>query len=330
MPFLSSNAASNARFTSAHSGAPALHSCFVEVVDTVTPVLHVLTVLSSALASHEVVTLPAGTPVARRTRTSARSGARAAKSMYPRFATQAHAPAASVRCIAASSAVKRRTRRIILDARTGWNSYILSHTRVPNFYVERSNLLGARRATLGSMTPDRLLFWSRSPDGRAPGSGTGELVADAAAYAELATVPHWRRVLSNFWETAHPIDDGDGRLYRTVEHGFQAHKIALADAAAARRFEADSGDPIGEGGGLTAQKNRKLVKLGAVAIAEWDAASWEDMHQLHLCKFGQDELSRFVLAATGDAELWHIVPRRKPERWSHLEVVRALVQAGRV
>ena len=56
-----------------------------------------------------------------------------------------------------------------------------------------------------------------------PGQGVHEWVADAARYAVLAGVRHWRRMLSNFWPADFTLDE---RTYRTVEHAFQAAKIA--------------------------------------------------------------------------------------------------------
>jgi hypothetical protein len=73
-------------------------------------------------------------------------------------------------------------------------------------------------------TADRLYFYSGSAD-VPPGQGVHERVADPARYAALAGVRHWRRMLSNFW----PAEFALGQCtYRTVEHAFQAAKIAHA------------------------------------------------------------------------------------------------------
>jgi predicted NAD-dependent protein-ADP-ribosyltransferase YbiA (DUF1768 family) len=44
----------------------------------------------------------------------------------------------------------------------------------------------------------------------------------------LAGVRHWRRMLSNFWPADFTLAE---RTYRTVEHAFQAAKIALASSS---------------------------------------------------------------------------------------------------
>lgn len=171
------------------------------------------------------------------------------------------------------------------------------------------------------MAADKLFFFSKSAD-RAPGKGAGERVADPAAYAALAGLKEWRKVLSNF----HVMQfEYRGKKYRTIEHAFQAAKIALVDPAAARRFEADSGDPIGLGDGAVAQKNRKLVKLNAEQIQAWDAMSAQVMREAAVAKYAASPEARAVLRATGHAELWHVVMRKPPMRFAHLEEIRALL-----
>lgn len=166
---------------------------------------------------------------------------------------------------------------------------------------------------------DRLFFYSNSADAR-PGRGAREAVACAAAYEGLAKVPHWRRVLSNFH--VEPFVS-DGRTFRTIEHAFQAAKIAIASREDAARFTVESGDAIGAGDGPVAQKNRKLRRLTPAQLAQWDAAKDGVMARAAECKYAQSALARDVLARTGGAELWHLVPRGAPVRFAHLEAIRA-------
>ena len=60
---------------------------------------------------------------------------------------------------------------------------------------------------------DRLYFFSGSADAP-PRSGVHEQVTNAAGYATLAGVRHWRRMLSNFWVAEFTLGE---RTYRTVE-----------------------------------------------------------------------------------------------------------------
>lgn len=119
-----------------------------------------------------------------------------------------------------------------------------------------------------------------------------------------------------------------GHTYRTIEHVFQGTKIALVDPATALQFTLDSGHPIGAGDGHTAQQHRMLVTLPPHKLEEW--ACMRDAVQLQAArsKYAACELARQVLLATGDAQLWHAVPRGQPERFRHLEVLRGELRAA--
>ena len=172
--------------------------------------------------------------------------------------------------------------------------------------------------------PDRLFYFSGSAE-RPPGEGAHEQVADPARYALLAATPGWRRMLSNFWVAPFAFRDA---TWRTVEHAFQAAKIARVDPAAARRFTVESGDPLGLGDGLAARKARKLVILDAAALAAWDAEKHGIMREALRAKFAAHPELRAVLRGTFDAELWHAGARERPQRIHDLEAVRAELPGG--
>lgn len=169
---------------------------------------------------------------------------------------------------------------------------------------------------------DILTFYSGSAD-KKPGKGVGEQVRNPDAYALLSTIPDWRRVLSNFhfcpfrWE---------GATYNTIEHAFQAAKIALVDPVKARQFTVESGTALGRGDGKAAQKARRLVVLGAQQLQLWDALSAYVMATLQTQKFAACPEARRVLRATGNAQLWHLMRQRgQPSRlvrFAHLEDIR--------
>jgi ribA/ribD-fused uncharacterized protein len=174
------------------------------------------------------------------------------------------------------------------------------------------------------MTADRLYFFSLSAD-LPPGRGVHERIGDAGAYQALAGVRHWRRMLSNFWPADFTLA---GRTYRTVEHAFQAAKIALVDPAAAERFALDSGDELARGDGGVARRHRKLALLDAARLRSWDEGKHEVMRAAMAAKFGQHADLRAVLLATRPAELWHGAGRgQAPARIHDLETVREAVGA---
>jgi len=163
---------------------------------------------------------------------------------------------------------------------------------------------------------DKLFFYSKSAD-KKPGKGVNEVVSDPEKYKELP--PNWRRVLSNFH--VYPFEF-DGYMYNSIEHAFQAKKISLIDPEKAYLFTINSGHPIGTGDGLMAQKNRKLVILDRENIRIWSYTSDDWMEKAAIAKYSQCNEARYILKLTQDAELWHVVSRKKPVRFFHLENIR--------
>lgn len=173
---------------------------------------------------------------------------------------------------------------------------------------------------------DRLYFYSGSADAP-PGQGVHEAVREPADYAALGHTRNWRRMLSNFWVADFVLD---GRTYRTVEHAFQAAKIALADPELARSFCLESGSALALGDGAAARKQRKLVLLDGAKLREWDARKHAVMQAAMLAKFSQHAALREVLLATQNAELWHGTGRgQPPQRIRELESVRQALSKGR-
>lgn len=175
------------------------------------------------------------------------------------------------------------------------------------------------------MSDDRLFFHSASAE-RPPGAGRHESVADPAAYAALTRIPNWRKILSNFWVADFTVD---GLTYRTVEHCFQAAKIALADPTLARQFALESGSALSQGDGAAARKQRKLVLLDPQQLARWDREKHVVMQSAMRAKFIQHPELMAVLQATGDAQLWHGTGRgAAPQRIYDIEAVRAEAREG--
>ena len=170
-----------------------------------------------------------------------------------------------------------------------------------------------------SLPTDRLCFYSGSRDVTA-GNGTREQVADPAAYSQLSAFRHWRRVLSNFHESEFEYE---GLRYRTVEHAFQAAKIATVNPGKAQEFALESGSELSRGNGLAARRARKMVVLSSPEIAAWDAQSRRAMMRIARAKYAQCPAACDVLSATGRAQLHHILPRRLDmDRFVHLEKLR--------
>jgi len=202
--------------------------------------------------------------------------------------------------------------------------------------------------------PDILLFHSKSKDLPA-GSYTRkwqEYVTYPEDYIELNSIPDWRKVLSNFYVFDFKAEVAPDTIltFRTIEHGFHYFKIRLADPYRSFDFALESGSKLSRGDGLDARRARKLVVLSPQQLQEWDAIKEFVLYSLSKCRFSQDPLSKQVLLATRDAQLWHIVSRRNPNphtriaessfaqlcqrqtnpiRFTHLEQVREELKVSR-
>ena len=174
--------------------------------------------------------------------------------------------------------------------------------------------------SITTMEPDKLYFYSKSRD-VPPGKGTNEHVSDHATYAGLARVRGWRQILSNFSVTC-PVR-WHGLSFQTIEHAFQYTKIALVDPIAAGSFAIESGSALALGTGADAQKARKLRKLDAMTLRQWDAMSGHVMREIAASKLRDCPIYRHVLVSTKNAQLWHVRMRQSAERWVWLERLRS-------
>lgn len=163
-----------------------------------------------------------------------------------------------------------------------------------------------------------LMFHSRSRDA-APGRGAGEQIADGLepAYAALAAIADWRKLLSNFADSPFTLD---GLRWRSVEHCFQAHKFRELAPDYFRSFALDSGSELANSLGASVKKagGRRAHPLDAAARAEWEGRKFIVQERALFAKFSQRAEHRAALLATRDAKLTHR-PARSP---------RAIVEIG--
>lgn len=171
-------------------------------------------------------------------------------------------------------------------------------------------------------TPDKLFYFSGSRDVK-PGKGTNEHVSVPSKYSYLEGIKDWRKILSNFhlqpftWQ---------GKTWNTVEHAFQASKIALVDKNKAKSFTLESGSVLGRGSGADARKQRKMVVLSPEKLKYWAKIKDDVMEDIIYHRYKNEPDLQKVLLATGDAELWHVVLRSKPEHVFYLERVRSRIR----
>ena len=191
--------------------------------------------------------------------------------------------------------------------------------RSPTPAAARRSASPRRQSPTLSNSSDKLYFFSKSAD-KKPGKGTNEQVANPRNYEELASVPHWRKVLSNFHVCPFVFR---GMTFSTIEHAFQSAKISIASPARAAEFSVESGTNLGRGDGAAAQKARKMVRLTPEQLAYWDLIKEGVMEQAAVAKYAACPAALAVLRATRGAQLWHSVARSQPVRFRHLERIRA-------
>lgn len=167
---------------------------------------------------------------------------------------------------------------------------------------------------------DRFVFYSKSADAE-PGKGVHEQHnGEFTQYLELSKIPHWRRILSNFWIA--PFS-WKGKRWNTVEHAFQATKFKDLDPEFYNQMSLDSDSELSKGDGLVARKKRKHILLTPDQLGAWDAQSKGILKELLVAKFTQNLNCYRVLHETLPAHLYHYPGRGAPlERWSDLEEIR--------
>lgn len=174
-------------------------------------------------------------------------------------------------------------------------------------------------------------FYSRSAN-QAPGKGSGEKIkpSDMAKYAELASIPDWRKRLSNFWVESFELD---GHQWASVEHYYQASKFKENNDAFYMSFSLDM-NPEGElskdpamakgAGGKSGKFKGKLVRPREIKIDPdfFSGRHKEEMKRAQEAKFKQNEDLKLMLLATHDAKLQHFVRGSPPVIFTELMEIR--------
>lgn len=177
--------------------------------------------------------------------------------------------------------------------------------------------------------PDRFSFYSGSADVR-PGAGPQESIG-STAYPLLSRTPNWRRILSNFHEAPFTWQN---RTFNTVEHAFQGYKFELFYPGTLDRFTTAATGSLAIGPrGLDARRARKLYILNGAQLNVWERGTTPSikrtvMRQIRTAKYQQCEVARHILLATGEAELWHVVPRSQQLHELDLEDLRGQLRAA--